>query len=117
MHQIAAPRLHLHRHDLSRHLCRKRHCTLSASRGEFGHEQPTARDRPRDRPPQPARAGSRRGRAHLHIGGHPRQFARRGDNYVAGLQPNLEHRHGGSGDAGLHGGVPPRLGLLHCGPE
>src|ERR1700733_13652468 len=41
-------------------------------------------------------------RGHLNRAAHPRQFAGFGNNRFVGLESELEHGHGGTGDAALH---------------
>jgi len=64
VHQIAASRLHLDRHDLAGHLCGEGDGALASRSGELGHEQAAAGNRAGDRAPEAARGGCRGGGAH-----------------------------------------------------
>ena len=112
MDQVLVTGRNLHRNDVSRNLGRKSHLARIVEGPVLGHEERSAAGHTLDRAEETAAASELRMSLHLDALRHPGEFSSFRDHGFAGLEQELENRHGGSGNTALHGdGSPPSSGF------
>jgi hypothetical protein len=72
----------------------------------FGHEDGAAAGDALEHAEKASAAAELRVRGHLNGTGHPGEFSGFGDDGVVSFEDELEHGHGGAGDAALHENLP-----------
>ena len=102
MREVLLPRAHLHRHNMPRHLRRKRDLARRSKRRVLRHKQRSAAGHAPYRAHQPAPARHLRVRVHLQARGHPRELARLRDHTLIRLEQQLQHRHRRPNNSALH---------------
>ena len=102
MNHVLASWRDFNRHDVPGQLGRKRYLAGSANGAVFGHKNRAASCDALDHAKQASAPAKLRVRSHLDGAAHPRKFSCLRDDGFVGFENELQHRHCGSGDAGLH---------------
>src|SRR5207244_12263802 len=91
-------------HDVPRKHRSKRNFARRTGGAVFGHENRASASHSSQHAEQTSAAGKLRVRGYLDGTAHPRKFSCLGDDRLVGFERELQDRHCGSGDAGLHEG-------------